>query len=491
MHKAILFVLTLTVVSFADWQTIEDDWYGLTISGAKSGWLHATVEEDDDQFRTTSTQELQLSRGGMVIEVKVVSEFVETKDGSPVSVRTSQEAMGQTSESTWTFTDSEIEITSVAGGVPITKRVPVPEGNWMTPRTIDRYFKEQLKRGAAAVTYQTLSPEMGTEIVTVVLTKLSEEDGSVMGETLRLSKWKSENDVLPVVGTDMYDENGRKIESVINAGFGEMKNTLTTKKAAQSPVGEIPEMMVSQFIEPSSAIPSDPSPQRISMIARSKDGVAVSLPTCGYQVTSQNADGSSNVVVDLSKANPALAEEVNNPKYMESTALCDASDAEVIALTQRALKDLPATASKGDIAETLRAFTYRFITNKGFGNAFASASQVARDPSGDCSEHGVLLCALLRAAQIPSRGVMGIVYIAPDVADFGHPNGVFGWHFWSQAQIDGKWIDLDATMPNAYTVGHVASATSPLQAESVNADMASIMALLGNTEIDIVEIDGK
>jgi hypothetical protein len=82
---------------------------------------------------------------------------------------------------------------------------------------------------------------------------------------------------------------------------------------------------------------------------------------------------------------------------------------------------------------------------------------------------------------------MGVVYISPDVFDFGKQNGVFGWHFWSQALIDGKWFDLDATMPDQYSVGHIASATSSLSSEGVNADLAAIMTLIGNTEIEVVE----
>ncbi len=488
IRKALLFVLVLTSVSFADWQTIEDDWYGLTIADAKSGWLHITLEEDGSLYRSTSTQQLELSRGDTVIEIEVVNEFVETKGGKPVSVRTVQEAMGQVSESNWKFTDTEIEMTSVAGGAPITTKSPMPKGDWMTPRVVHRYFKEQLTKGASTIAYQTLSPELGPTIITVVLTKVSDDEREVMGKTTKVSTWKTENDAMPITGLDTYDNSGKKIETIMNAGFGEMKNTLMSKQAAQSPVGEVPELMVAMFIEPSQKIPSGGSIRKITMIAKSKDGTPVSMPSCGYQTSVDNPDGSCTVFVDLNNATAATAAEQNDPSFLSKTALCDGTDPEVIALAKEAVKNLPTNASTFDRAEAMRAFVHQFITNKGFGQAFASASQVARDPSGDCSEHGVLLCGLLRASGIPSRGVMGLVYISPDLANFGKANGVFGWHFWSQALIDGKWVDFDATMTDQFNVGHLASATSSLQAETVQTDMVGIMALIGNTDIEIANI---
>ena len=487
IRKAILFILVFTFLSFASWQTIEEDWYGLTISGAKSGWLHITLEEEGDLIRTTSTQQLELSRGGTVIEIEVINEFVETQNGKPVSIHTVQSAMGQVSESNWTFTDTEIEITSIAGGNPVTKKTPLPTGDWMTPRVVEKYFRSQLEKGATSVAYQTMSPELGVKIVTVVLTKILEEERVVMGETVKVTTWKTENDALPITGIDTYDSSGKKVETAMNAGFGEMKNTLMSKQAAQSPVSEIPELMVTMFIEPSQEIPNDSSLRTLKMVARTKDGTAIQLPSCGYQTATLNSDGSCSVVVNLNSPSTATDEEKNDKQYLDKTALCDGTDVAVVALSKEAVKKLPPTATQLEKAEAMRQLVYAFITNKGFGNAFASASQVARDPSGDCSEHGVLLCGLLRAAGIPSRGVMGVVYISPDVFDFGKQNGVFGWHFWSQALIDGKWFDLDATMPDQYSVGHIASATSSLSSEGVNADLAAIMTLIGNTEIEVVE----
>ena len=119
--------------------------------------------------------------------------------------------------------------------------------------------------------------------------------------------------------------------------------------------------------------------------------------------------------------------------------------------------------------------------------AFASASQTARDKKGDCSEHGVLLCGVLRASGIPSRGVMGMVYVPL----YGAPNGVFGWHMWSQALVDGKWIDLDATLKTPYNVGHITTLTTSLSDEDFTTEMSGIIATIGNLEVEVVEEESE
>jgi transglutaminase-like putative cysteine protease len=159
----------------------------------------------------------------------------------------------------------------------------------------------------------------------------------------------------------------------------------------------------------------------------------------------------------------------------------------VIAIAHSALSGLPTDASDMNKALALRAKVFDFIEEKDMSTAFASASQTARIKKGDCSEHGVLLCGVLRASGIPSRGVMGMVY----VPNYGAPNGVFGWHMWSQAIIDGKWIDLDATLLTPYSVGHITTLTTSLSDEDFAAEMGSIIATIGNLQIEVVEEDLK
>ena len=85
---------------------------------------------------------------------------------------------------------------------------------------------------------------------------------------------------------------------------------------------------------------------------------------------------------------------------------------------------------------------------------------------------------------IPARVAMGLLY----VDEFAGESGIFGWHMWTQALIDGQWVDFDATLPVRTNAGHVLTNVSALSDGLGMTDMASIMQLLGNVDIEVIEV---
>jgi len=488
IKRSALIILSISSALFADWTIQEDNWYSITIDGVKSGWTHETieVESDTNNVKTVKIQEMTLSRGGIEISISVTTTFIETADGKPISVQSTQETP-QTQELLWKFNDSSIEMTSVAGGEPIVKIIPMPEGHWLTPHTVRRMFEKKMKEGASAITYQTMIPELGPSLLTVVMTRQGEEVQDVLGSEQTVISWETVNDKMPIVGTEFYTADGKNVGSSMNAGFGAIATTIMSKHEALSPINEVPELMWSLFVEPNRAIPNDPTLKQLILHVRSKDGSVLELPTAGFQTATKNEDGTVTLVLDLDTPIAATPEELEDENYLSASSLCDGNDEAVVTIAKNAIATLPADASELDIAFALRSKVFDYIDEKGMSTAFASASQTARDRKGDCSEHGVLLCGLLRASGIPSRGVMGMVY----VPNYGAPNGVFGWHMWSQALIDGKWIDLDATLLTPFSVGHIATLTTSLSDEGMAAEMGGIIATIGNLDVDVVQVGDK
>ena len=99
----------------------------------------------------------------------------------------------------------------------------------------------------------------------------------------------------------------------------------------------------------------------------------------------------------------------------------------------------------------------------------------------------MLLAAMLRADGIPARVATGLVYFAPEN---GGPS-VYGWHMWTQAIIDGHWVDLDATLPVSYSVGHLLADTSAMTESEGMSDQMNLLALIGNLQVDVLSEDGS
>ena len=59
---------------------------------------------------------------------------------------------------------------------------------------------------------------------------------------------------------------------------------------------------------------------------------------------------------------------------------------------------------------------------------------------------------------------------------------------WTQGLVGGRWVDFDATLPRRYHAGHVLTATASFSDGGLGAELASMLQLIGNLEIDVVEV---
>jgi len=104
----------------------------------------------------------------------------------------------------------------------------------------------------------------------------------------------------------------------------------------------------------------------------------------------------------------------------------------------RAVADSLRASTRSDpwvLARAIAAWVDGHITQKGMAYGYSSALDVYRSCSGDCTEHSLLTTAILRAAGIPARPVVGLAYSERDKAFVGH--------MWVEAYVD-HWRTLDA-----------------------------------------------
>jgi transglutaminase-like putative cysteine protease len=100
-----------------------------------------------------------------------------------------------------------------------------------------------------------------------------------------------------------------------------------------------------------------------------------------------------------------------------------------------------------------------------------SAIEVLQTRVGDCNEHAVLLTALLRAAGIPSRPCVGLVY----------DRGKFFYHAWTEAYL-GEWVSMDSTLNQMpVDASHVKLAQGGLDQQ------VEIIRLIGRLKLEVLD----
>ncbi len=488
-QRLVLVLLVAAVVGLVsssaradDWQLVEEHWYVVELAGHKAGWMTTSVYSDGQRYRSDTQVRFSISRGPATTAIDVDTSFVESHDGEPVRMQLVRRLGRQPVETEWEFVgDHVVKTTQQAGRETVTER-PLPAGDWLTPMAAGKYWLDQQQAGAREMTYRIIDPQNG---LTPITTTHRFVNGEVMqrdGQTVAVTVWETTTELLPVVATEKYDSQGTLMYQAVNVGF-EMIMRIATKAEALAEPDERPELLVATFVKPDEPIAGSKRTRTATLRLRTKKGEIPTLPSAGAQRVEVGDDAGSAVLhIDINENQRASAEEAQDPGYLQASAVIDSKDEQIRQLAARA------AAGAGDDlyeqAEAMRRFVHRYISNKDLDTAFATASEVARLKSGDCSEHAVLLCAMLRTQEIPARIAVGLIY----AESFLKQRGVFGWHMWTQALIDGKWVDYDATLRTRYHAAHVLTSTSDLADGAFSRQMAEALQLIGNLEIEVVEV---
>lgn len=156
--------------------------------------------------------------------------------------------------------------------------------------------------------------------------------------------------------------------------------------------------------------------------------------------------------------------------FLEPGPFIQSSDDEIVALAKQIVGD---ETDSWEAARRINRWVYENIEKK-FTPDMSNALQTLHSRQGDCGEHAALTVALMRAAGIPSRPVVGLVYWPPG-------NG-FGYHAWTEVFV-GDWMMMDSSWgEDIANPAHIAMATGNLRAQ-----ISMVGRVLGKINIEVVE----
>ncbi len=172
----------------------------------------------------------------------------------------------------------------------------------------------------------------------------------------------------------------------------------------------------------------------------------------------------------------AGAAEVD-PKYLKSNVLVTSDDQRVRLL---ALKATQSAEDPWQKAVAIQKWVYEHIREKNFKVAFAAANEVARNLAGDCTEHAVLAAAMCRAVDIPSRVVVGLLYVERHAG--------FGYHMWNEVYVNQRWVAIDPSWNQSMVDAvHIKISESSLDGIAPFEAFSPIIRVMGKLEIDPIE----
>lgn len=196
------------------------------------------------------------------------------------------------------------------------------------------------------------------------------------------------------------------------------------------------------------------------------DSLELSSSTQSYE----KIPGGYEILIDVPdrKNLPSSTIPMSEPKqYLESSFYIQTEDPQI----KSTARQIVGSETDGvRAAEKLVKWVYANLAKRATASA-PSAVEVLATREGDCNEHAILLAALGRAAGIPTRINVGVVYL----------DGAFFYHAWNSFFLGGEWIPADATF-NQFP----ADATHLQFNQGELDEQARVLSLVGQIEIEII-----
>jgi transglutaminase-like putative cysteine protease len=215
-------------------------------------------------------------------------------------------------------------------------------------------------------------------------------------------------------------------------------------------------------------------PASVDFLRLSVNGV--DLDALDLRGAGQSVQGDSVELRDAEFLPPA-APDADLPALLAPEPFIESDAPEIVAEARSALKDIVGERAR---AERLVRHVNAMIEKRPTVS-LPSALEVLRTRVGDCNEHTALFVALARAAGIPARIAVGLVYL----------RGAFYYHAWSEVWLpakagSGRWIPVDPTL-NQFPADltHLRLARGGLDKQ------ATILTVMGRIKVGILEVKLK
>ncbi|MFO0983993.1 MAG: transglutaminase-like domain-containing protein [Planctomycetota bacterium] len=431
----VVFCFTLWLVGGAS--RAGERWSITSMGGAKVGYVRELVMRSPsapDLLETRREMKLVFNRLGNRIVFTSEHVLRETTSGKLVSAELTDALGASPTTTSVTVLGDRLVVRSQAGGHEYQHELPIA-GELLGPEGVRQLTLGRLARPGDELTCLTLVPELAAPgRITRTCTEKSVA-ALVVREVI---------EAMPA-RTVWLDAEGRAQRSLDGGPFGEVVTELAEREAALATVtsgADLPEEMFARTVVRANVrLPSARALQALTM-RLTRTTPAGEWPDLASHDQRVLAQSPAAAVVTIERVAPPAdevfigdADREAMREYLEPNATINSDDPAIRAIARDVIGEQEGAFAA---ALALRDWVSNHMTFD-LGVALAPAAEVVRRRRGTCAAYAALLTALCRAAEIPARYVLGIVYL----------NGAWGGHAWTEVGIGTRWIPIDAALPSA------------------------------------------
>ncbi|MDP6380741.1 MAG: transglutaminase-like domain-containing protein, partial [Phycisphaerae bacterium] len=424
-----------------------DRYYEIWMGEAKLGYARTAEWRVGKEIHTCEILKMSMSRGKVRLLAEQGQFYVESLDGKPL--RAKFVTMIATTRITRTVTVGAEEVKIVEEGGSIRRQLTLPrEADLLFSAAVRKKTLELCRKGSGTFSYKALTPSLFGVVYSALENRYAgPAEVDVMGSRRKATKLvqTTTTGMITRTGAEYVDESGYTL--VVESPAEGIRLVAASPTVARAR-GKPAELMGLMLIKAGGTRPPRGKAVRLT-IRPGTDAqarkVLVKLPETATQKVVKR--GLGFFVLELFPPQPPksykLPSRDGEMRPFLTPTLYLASDDKVVA--RHAAKAIGSERDAAKAARKLRDWVHRSISKKNLSVGFATASEVAKNLEGDCTEHAVLLAAMGRAVGLPSRLAVGLMY----ADEFAGHKRVFGYHMWTQFYIGG-WVDYDASARGGY-----------------------------------------
>jgi Transglutaminase-like superfamily len=457
------------------------DWQIILLQGQKVGYANSITRTENRNGQPVTITEvftrITIKRFGGKLTTDVNMRTEEDAEGHLLSFYSLQDNPPfSKTESRGTIKGNVATIETTSSGKTFTKELKLPD-DVKSPNWFDRSIKDSPMKVGETRSFRMFEATLG-QITSVSVKQLEPEMTKLLsGEVVKLSKSEMTQSILPGVTSTLYTNDAGEVKKMSMGLLGMETYGCTSEEALKEIAAAEIDLGVETLIKVG-VIDRAYETRKVTykLEAADFDPQAIFLESPTQKVVAGEA-GEYQLVVTAVDAGTVGTEPAPEAKYLSSSRFIDLADPLIVKLANEAAG---AETDPVKIAIRAEAFVHKHLKLKNFATAMATASEVAASQSGDCTEHGILLAALLRVKKIPSRVVTGLVY-APSLK-------AFGGHMWTEAYLNGRWVPLDGTLAKGHgDAVHLKTGDSALE-DSGSLPVESFLPLIhviGRTKLSV------
>ena len=467
----------------------DESWQVIYMQGARIGYGNVVTEtKTDSDGNTTITTDvlthMVIRRFGQSLTMTTRQHTEETEDGHLLRFRLVLDNPPNTSTTTTGRVDGDVLHVTTNTGDKTTESTLEWDAETKSPAWQDRQLADNPLQEGETRSFEMYEPAFN-QIVTITLTNHGSTETELLdGETVKGDKVTilySLDENLRI--TNFLDTDGEVLKTEAQMGILQTVTYTVDKETALEELGtETLDLAIETLV-------------RIDPIENAEDATKIvyRIQVAGGNAARHFSEGDTQSIkkidddeieLTVTALKPEDASGDNPPPdagYLAPTRFLECTDPRVIEHATQAAGELPDSVS---IALAMEKYVHTEMRNKNYETGLATAAEVAEQMAGDCTEHSVLLAAMLRAREIPSRVAVGLVY-SPRIS-------AFAGHMWTEAFLNGQWVPLDATLgQGGIGATHIKVTDSSLDEDAPTPVTAFLpmMHLLGQMTIEVISTD--